>query len=45
MPTDINIERDGDERIRISATETEFIGYGGPGNLQEILKLAMGWLQ
>ena len=43
-PTDINIERDYEDWIRISATETEFIGHGGPGNLEEILKLAVDWL-
>ncbi|WP_208606839.1 immunity 53 family protein [Burkholderia anthina] len=44
-PTNINIERDDEDWIRVSATETEFIGYGGPSNLQEILGLAMDWLQ
>ncbi|MBR8211277.1 immunity 53 family protein [Burkholderia cenocepacia] len=44
-PTNINIERDDEDWIRVSATETEFIGYGGPSNLQEILELGMDWLQ
>jgi hypothetical protein len=44
-PPDINIERDDEDWIRINATETEFIGYGGPSNLLEILKLAVDWLQ
>jgi hypothetical protein len=42
---DINSERNDADWIRVKATESEFIGYGGAGNLKEILMLAVDWLQ
>lgn len=41
---EINVERDEIDWIHIKANETEFVGYGGPGNLNELLTLAVEWL-
>lgn len=38
-------ERDEMDWIRVNATEVEFVGYGGPGSLKEILTLAVDWLK
>ncbi|MGO4660102.1 Imm53 family immunity protein [Ensifer sp. 2YAB10] len=42
---DLDSDRDDMDWLRVTATETEFTGYGGPGNLKEILTLAMDWLK
>ena len=46
-PVNITIDRDeeGFDWIRVTATEYEFIGYGGAANLKEMLTLAFDWLQ
>lgn len=42
---DLDSDRDDVNWVRVKATETEFIGYGGPNNLNEILTLAIDWLK
>lgn len=42
---DLNSDRSEIDWVRIKATETEFVGHGGPGNLKEILTLAANWLE
>ncbi|MFJ1214432.1 MULTISPECIES: immunity 53 family protein [Burkholderia cepacia complex] len=44
-PVDMNAERDEENWITVKATETEFVGYGGPGNLSELLALVVDWLR
>lgn len=41
---DLAIERDESDWISVRATQAEFAGYGGPGNLPELLALAVEWI-
>lgn len=43
-PLVIKSERTDDDWVRVTATEAQFMAYGGPCNLQEILALAVDWL-
>lgn len=42
---DMNTERDEEDWITVKATETDFVGYGGPSNLTELLTLVVDWLR
>ncbi|KVN74599.1 hypothetical protein WL40_03590 [Burkholderia ubonensis] len=44
-PLDLHVERDEMDWISIRATDTAFAGYGGPGNLPELLALAADWIK
>lgn len=44
-PTKTDSERSDADWITVTATETEFNGYGGASNLEELLTLAVDWLQ
>lgn len=41
---DIKVENSDDDWFFIKATDHEFKGYGGPGNLSTILDYARKWL-
>ncbi|KVR73385.1 hypothetical protein WM06_09575 [Burkholderia cepacia] len=41
---DLSIERNESDWISVRATNAEFAGYGGPGNLPELLALAVEWI-
>ena len=41
---DLAIERDESDWISVRATGAEFAGYGGAGNLAELLALAVEWI-
>ncbi|RBB32613.1 hypothetical protein DPV79_37720 [Burkholderia reimsis] len=41
---DLSIERNESDWISVRATSAEFAGYGGPGNLPELLLLAVEWI-
>ncbi|VWD62289.1 hypothetical protein BLA39750_07530 [Burkholderia lata] len=41
---DLAIERDESDWISVRATGAEFAGYGGGGNLLELLTLAVEWI-
>ncbi|HEM7879464.1 immunity 53 family protein [Burkholderia contaminans] len=41
---DLAIERDESDWLSVRATQAEFAGYGGPGNLPELLALAVEWI-
>jgi hypothetical protein len=41
---DLAIERDESDWISVRATGAEFAGYGGTGNLPELLALAVEWI-
>ncbi|MCE4544322.1 MULTISPECIES: immunity 53 family protein [unclassified Caballeronia] len=43
--TNVSLERSETDWITVQTTETEFNGYGGPRNLQELLTLAVDWIQ
>lgn len=40
-----DIDRSETDWITVKATETEFNGFGGPCNMQELLTLAVDWLR
>ncbi|HEL3173134.1 TPA: immunity 53 family protein [Stenotrophomonas maltophilia] len=39
------IDRSDDNWVRINAESTKFIGYGGPENLEELIRRAANWLR
>ncbi|VWD32866.1 hypothetical protein BLA18112_06196 [Burkholderia lata] len=41
---DLAIERDESDWISVRATDAEFAGYRGAGNLPELLALAVEWI-
>ena len=43
--TRVSSERSENDWITVQATGTEFNGYGGPCNLQELLTLAVDWIR
>ncbi|WP_431820885.1 immunity 53 family protein [Burkholderia sp. F1] len=42
---DLQVEHDEMDWISVRATNTAFAGYGGPGNLPELLALAADWIK
>lgn len=41
----MNVERNGEDWVVVRATGSEFSGYCGPGNLNELLLLVVEWLR
>jgi hypothetical protein len=44
-PAPISEERSIDDWVRCDVKDGRFQGYGGPGNLQEILEILRAWLR
>ena len=41
----INCERNESDWLIVNASDNEFLGYGGAGNLRELLGVAVDWLK
>lgn len=39
------VERSEEDWVQITATDSEFVGYGGANNLRELMALAVNWLE
>lgn len=44
-PIPVVQERSDDDWLRCEIREGRFHGYGGPGNLKEVLEILRGWLE
>ena len=43
-PAPVSEERNMDDWVRCDVKDGRFHGYGGPGNLQEILEILRAWI-
>lgn len=41
----IDVDRDDLDWIKVNATDSEFVAYGAPKNLNEILLIAKSWIE